>query len=138
MNSHPIPHSATTASVAFAGMSLRDLAPQLSDMLADKDWSTACQDDIRLRDLLVRMQDDPAIAAAPPPPGIALLAAAYADFRSFRRDRAACVDEAGIGTLQATPDEWLRLCLRLRQHASAQQDRMFADYRLEGDRFHIS
>jgi hypothetical protein len=138
MNSLPNPHPATPARAAFAGMSLRDLAPQLFDMLADKDWSPACQDDGRLRDLLVRMQDDPAIAAAPPPPGIALLAAAYAEFRNVRRDRAAYVDESGTGPLQATPDEWLRLCLRLRQHASAQQDRMFADYRLAGDRFHVS
>jgi hypothetical protein len=138
MNSHPNPHPATIARAAFAGMSLRDLAPQLFDMLADKDWGPACQDDGRLRDLLVRMQDDPAIAAAPPPPGIALLAAAYADFRHFRHDWAARLDEADTHALDATPDEWLRLCLRLRQLASAQQGRMFADYRLEGDRFHIS
>lgn len=136
MNSQPIPLPAS-ASVPFAGMSLRDLAPQLADMLADEDWSPACQDDGRLRELLARVQDDPVVAAAPPPPDIALLASAYADFRRFCREQAARLNEPDGAALHATPDEWLRLRPRLRQYAGAQEGRAFADYRLEGDRFHV-
>lgn len=134
MNSRQIPLSTATASIVFAGMSLRDLAPQLTDMLADEDWSPACQDDARLRELLARMQDDPVAAAAPPPPDIAMLAFAYADFRRFCREQADRLNEPDGCAMHATPDEWLRL----RQYASARDGRTFADYRLEGDRFHVS
>ncbi|GAB3034943.1 hypothetical protein GCM10027285_17430 [Oleiagrimonas citrea] len=124
------------ASAASHPLNLRELAPQLRDMLADEDWLPACQDLTKLDELLYRIDTDPQCGDEAPDPDVALLIAAHQDFCHFRRAMAARLNIPDDKPLHITPDEWLQL--RLRHGTTPESLRPYAKYRSEGDdRFHI-
>ena len=114
---------------------LRDIAAQLRQMLDDADWLPACQDIPGLRALLGRMDAEPAAGDGTVPPDLALLLAAHQDFSRIRRALAARLNTPDEKPLHITPDEWLYL--RLRHPDKAANLAPYANYRPDGDRFHI-
>lgn len=130
-------HSGAASATRFAphSLSLREIAPQLRQMLADEDWLPACQDLPRLEELLDRIDSEPELGDQKTAADVALLIAAHQDFCRFRRAMTARLNAPDNKPLRVTPDEWLYL--RLRQDRHPESLRPYANYRPEEDRFHI-
>lgn len=136
VSSSRLPDPSTAASSADNHrFRLREIAPQLREMLADRDWLPACQDVSGLQALLVRIDDVPGAGDNAVPPDVALLVTAHQDFSRFRRALAARLNTPDERPLHITPDEWLYL--RLRHPDKAANLAPYANYRPEEDRFHI-
>ncbi len=138
MNVSETRHTASSAprpSSTQPAMRMREIAPQLREMLADADWLPACKDVAGLQALMLRIEHDPAAHEEPAPPDVALLVAAHQDFSRFRRALAARLNAPDDKPLHITPDEWLYL--RLRHPDKADNLAPYAKYRSEDGRFHI-
>lgn len=131
----PDPSSAAS-SASNHRFHLREIAPQLREMLADSDWLPACQDVSGLQALLARIDSDPKAGDEAVPPDVALLVTAHQDFTRFRRALAARLNTPDERPLHITPDEWLYL--RLRHPDKAANLAPYANYRPEEDRFRIA
>jgi len=127
--------SAAATSADHQRFRLRDVAPQLREMLADTDWLPACQDVSGLKTLLARIDAEPGAGDETVPLDVALLVTAHQDFSRFRRALAARLNTPDEKPLHITPDEWLYL--RLRHPDKAANLAPYAHYRPEEDRFHI-